>query len=565
MTQKPDKSYLANPLLKAAGVEIKFTQEQIKEYARCSQDPVYFAETYVHIVNVDRGKIKFPPYDYQKKMIRVMQRNRFVIAKLPRQVGKSTTVVAYILWYVLFQPDQNVAILANKLSTAKDMLGRLKMSYEMLPKWMQQGIVSWNKQSIELENGSKVISAATSSSAIRGGSFNMIFLDEFAHVPAHYAEEFFSSVYPVISSGKTTKVIIVSTPKGLNMYYKMWTDAVNKRNSYYPIEVHWSHVPGRDQKWKEEQIANTSVEMFEEEFECQFLGGTNTLISGKKLRTMPFDNPIWQNDDGLVVYKKPEKGRTYIMVADTSRGKGIDYHAFVVIDVTEMPYRLVARFRNDNMATLLYPSVIHKVAVDYNQAYVLIETNDVGKQVTDIMHQEIEYPNLLQCTFRGRKGQTCDGGFGGNATQVGVSTSVPVKRIGCSVLKSLIEEDKLIVTDYATIHEMSCFVSKKSSYEAEAGQHDDLVMCLVLFSWLSTQPYFREITDTDIRKKIYEDQMRKIDEDLTPIGVFDSHHHQDDSEMVPESSSGFIIHDFDDEDVWFSDEDPETRHFRGQL
>jgi hypothetical protein len=519
---KKTESYLGNDNLKAAGIQVKFTEDQVKEYVKCAKDPIYFIKNYIKIVSLDKGLVPFELYDFQEDMVQKVHDNRFVIAKLPRQSGKSTTITAYILHYILFNQNMNVAILANKLSTAKELLHRLKNAYEYLPRWLQMGVLEWNKASIILENGSKVIASATSSSAVRGGSFNFIFLDEFAYVPQNVAEEFFSSVYPTISSGQETKVTIISTPHGMNMYYKYWTDAVNKRNSYIPIEVHWSDVPGRDEKWKAQTIANTSEEQFRTEFECDFIGSIHTLIASSKLKTLTFQNPIFKNDSGYKIYEMPKEGRTYVMCVDVSRGQGQDYHAFTIIDVSKPPYRLVATFRNNMLTPLLFPTIIHNAARQFNNAHVLIEINDVGAQVADIMHHELEYENLLSATIRGRKGQSLDGGFGGGISQFGVRTTDAVKRIGCSILKSLIEEDKLFVEDFDVVRELFSFISKKNSYEAEVGHHDDLVMTLVLFGWLSTQSYFKDLSDLDLRRDLYSERMKQLENDMTPFGFIDN-------------------------------------------
>lgn len=519
---KKTESYLGNDNLKAAGIQVNFTEDQVKEYVKCAQDPIYFIKNYIKIVSLDKGLVPFELYDFQEDMVRKVHENRFVIAKLPRQSGKSTTITAYILHYILFNQNMNVAILANKLSTAKELLHRLKNAYEYLPRWLQMGVLEWNKASIILENGSKVIASATSSSAVRGGSFNFIFLDEFAYVPQNVAEEFFSSVYPTISSGQETKVTIISTPHGMNMYYKYWTDAVNKRNSYIPIEVHWSDVPGRDEKWKAQTIANTSEEQFRTEFECDFIGSIHTLIASSKLKTLTFQNPIFKNESGYKIYEMPKEGRTYVMCVDVSRGQGQDYHAFTIIDVTKPPYRLVATFRNNMLTPLLFPTIIHNAARQFNNSHVLIEINDVGAQVADIMHHELEYENLLSATIRGRKGQSLDGGFGGGISQFGVRTTDAVKRIGCSILKSLIEEDKLFVEDFDVVRELFSFISKKNSYEAEVGHHDDLVMTLVLFGWLSTQSYFKDLSDLDLRRDLYSERMKQLEDDMTPFGIIDN-------------------------------------------
>lgn len=545
---KNAKNYLGNPNLKASDVQINWTKEQVEEYTKCARDPIYFIQNYVKIVSLDKGLVPFELYDFQEEMVRTVHSNRFVIAKLPRQSGKSTTVTAYILHYILFNQSVNVAILANKLSTARELLGRLKLAYEYLPKWMQQGVLEWNKGSIQLENGSRVLASATSSSAVRGGSFNMIFLDEFAYVPQNVAEEFFSSVYPTISSGQETKVLIVSTPHGMNMYYKLWTDSSNGRNSYVPIDVHWSDVPGRDEKWKQETISNTSEEQFRTEFECDFVGSIHTLIAPSKLKTLAYIDPVFKNGEGFKVYEKPEEKHTYVMCVDVSRGTGQDYSAFTIIDITTAPYKLVATFKNNNMSPMVFPNAIHVAAKQYNNAHVLVEVNDMGGQVADILHSEMEYENLLSSTMRGRKGQVLDGGFGSGTSQFGVRTTEVVKRSGCSILKSLIESDRLIIQDFDVIKELFAFISKKNSYEAEVGYNDDLVMTLVLFGWLSTQPYFKDLSSLDIRRDIYKDTIDKLEEEMTPFGFID-----DGTEDVPEKS--------EDGSLWFKEREADMNRW----
>jgi len=517
-----NSSYYGNYNLKPANVPIQFTQEQVEEYIKCSQDPNYFIEKYIKIVNVDKGLVPFQMYDFQKNIVQTIHDNRFTIAKLPRQSGKSTTVVSYILYYILFNPSVNVAILANKQAVARDLLAKIKTAYEYLPKWIQQGVGEWNKGSIILENGSKVVASATSSSAIRGGSYNLILLDEFAFVPPGIAEEFFSSAYPTISSGTTTKVVIVSTPKGLNMYYKLWVEAEEKRNEFVPIEVHWSDIPGRDAKWKEQQIRNTSEEQFKQEFECDFIGSSDTLISAHKLKSLTFRSPIYKDNNGLKVYEEPLSNHSYIMTVDSSRGNHLDYHAFVVVDITKVPYKVVATFRNNEMSPMVYPNAIYPVAKKFNDAYVLVEINDIGGQVADLLYNELEYDNVLLTSVRGRKGQTLDGGFGASESQLGIRTTKAVKRLGCSLLKSFVEDDKLIFTDYDIIQELVSFVLKNHSYEADVGHNDDLVMCLVLFCWLSTQNYFKDLANLDIRKQVFDEKLRQLEDDLTPFGFIET-------------------------------------------
>ena len=513
--------YLGNHNLKASNVPQEFTKEQVEEYLKCAADPLYFIKEYVKIITLDEGLQPFEPWDFQEDLLEKVHDNRFVICKFPRQTGKSTTVVSYILHYILFNPEVNVAILANKLATARELLNRLKLAYEHLPKWLQQGIEEWNKTNIELENNSKVIAAATSSSAVRGGSFNMIFLDEFAYVPPGVAEEFFSSVYPTISSGKETKVLIVSTPKGLNMFYKMWIDAEEGRSEYVPVEVHWNQVPGRDDKWKQQTIANTSEEQFRVEFECDFIGSTQTLIDSKKLKCLTWKTPVEKTDDGIKVYERAKEDHQYVMCVDVSRGKELDYHAITVVDITETPYKVVCSFRNNTMSPMVLPNLVFRIGNKYNKAHALVEINDIGAQVADILHHELEYDNILVTSVRGRKGQTLDGGFGSAQSQLGVRTTKAVKRLGCSIIKSMVEEDKIVVEDFDTIEEMVSFVAKANSYEAEKGHHDDLMMTLVLFGWLSTQSYFKDLTNFDLRKNLFQEKIQKLEDELTPFGFID--------------------------------------------
>ena len=512
-----DAVYLGNPNLKKANVAQEWTKEEVEEYARCMKDPIYFIQNFIKIVSLDEGLVPFELYDFQKEMVGTFHNNRFTICKLPRQSGKSTTIIAYLLHYVLFNPTVNVAILANKAATARDLLGRLQLAYEHLPKWLQQGVMSWNKGSLELENGSKILASSTSASAVRGGSYNIIFLDEFAYVPANVAEQFFSSVYPTISSGKTTKVMIVSTPHGMNMFYKLWVDAEEQRNEYIPIEVHWSEVPGRDEEWKAQTIKNTSEAQFNTEFNCEFLGSIDTLITPTKLRTLAYRAPISSNA-GLDVHENPLEGHTYFLSADVSRGTSNDYSAFTVIDVTEMPYKIVAKYRDNEIKPLIFPSKIYDVARAYNQAYVLIEVNDIGEQVANTLQFDLEYDNLCMASMRGRAGQVLGGGFSGGRAQLGVRTTKAVKRIGCSNLKQLVEDNKLIIEDLEVITELSTFIVKGQSFEADEGCNDDLVACLFMFAWATDQQYFKELSDQDIRATMMKEQQDMLEQDMAPFG-----------------------------------------------
>ena len=520
------ESYRDNPLLKRAGVEISYTQEQIDEYLKCAADPIYFAAKYIKIVNVDKGLIPFKMWDFQKEMIRVYHENRFSITKCPRQVGKTTTSVAYLLWLTLFTDSQNIAVLANKGSLARDILAKYCLAYENLPMWLQQGVITWNKGNVELENGSKIIAASTSSSAVRGGSFNVVFLDEFAFVPANIANEFFNSVYPVISSGKTTKIIIVSTPNGMNLFYKLWMDAIGKKNGYRTFEIHWSMVPGRDEAWKRETIENTSEEQFRQEFECEFLGSTNTLISGSKLAQLVYQEPIAKHEH-LHIYEMPVKeddnetklDHIYAITVDPAEGRNLDASSFSVFDVSTVPYKQVAKYNSASISPVLFPTIIYNTAKLYNNAYVLVEINNTP-QIADTLHQDLEYENVVKIETGNKKAQSMGTGFG-RGIQLGIKMSPQVKRIGCSNLKTLIENDKLLINDFDTISQLTTFVSSHNSFKAEEGSNDDIVMTLVMFSWMTTQQYFKEIVNHDLRKQMQLEMLNQSDEEIPSFGIFD--------------------------------------------
>ena len=514
--------YLGNPKLKKANIQIDFSQEEIQEVVRCSKDIVYFCETYQKIISIDEGLMPFEPYDYQKEIMHSVNENRFVICKMPRQTGKTTTMVAVMLHYALFNPDFNIAILANKAATAREILGRLQLAYENLPWFLQQGIVEWNKGSIILENGSKIFASSTSASAIRGMSINLVYLDEFAFVPSTVQDEFFSSVYPTISSGRSSRVLITSTPNGMNMFYKLWHDAEKGFNDYATVSVNWWDVPGRDEEWKEQTIRNTSEKQFAVEFECEFLGSSDTLIDAHKLRHLVFENPIEHNEN-LKIFEKPIPEHIYTLTADTSRGVGNDYSAFVIFDVTQVPYKVVATYKSNTIAPVLYPKAIYNAARAYNNAQVLVEINDIGQQVADILHNDLEYESVISAQWKGRAGQIVGGGFGGGDSQLGIRTTPAMKRVGCAMLKTIVENDRMIINDFDILSELTTFVANKrgTNFEAEQGQNDDLAMCLVFFAWLTNQSYFKELTDIDIRKNLYELNQQAIEDQLVPFGIID--------------------------------------------
>jgi hypothetical protein len=508
------KHYLGNPKLKRVNMAMNLTEDQVREFVKCAQDPTYFIENYVKIITLDKGFVQIELYPFQKQVVSDINDNRRVIVKAGRQVGKTTIIVGYILWYILFNQDKTVAILANKASTSREILARIKLAYEALPMWIQQGVKVWNKGDIELENGCRVIANSTASSAIRGFSISLLYLDEFAFVPSNIAEEFFTSVYPTISSGTTSKILISSTPNGMNHFYKMWTEAVEGQNGFTHVEANWRQVPGRTQQWADEQRRVLGDQKFMQEMECEFMGSSGTLISAAGLKSLAFVTPAHVSENGIKIYKTPVPERTYATVVDTSRGKGLDYSACVVVDITDVPYQVVATYRDNNISPLVYPGVIKKIGEYYNNAYALVEINDNGQQVVDSLFEDYEYENILSTVdIKGKMSLTW--GYG-NKSQRGIRTTKSVKRLGTSILKNLIESQKIIIQDFDIISELSTFISKGSSFEAEEGSHDDLVMCLVLFSWMTNQSFFADLSNSNIKMKLYEEQMRQIEEESLP-------------------------------------------------
>lgn len=542
--------YMGNPNIKAAYVDMDYTPEQLQEYKRCMEDPIYFAETYVRIMSVDFGLIPFTLWHFQREMIYNFKDNRFNICKLPRQVGKSTTSVAFILWYALFNPGKTIGILANKGELAQEILGRLQLAYESLPFWLQQGCLVFNKRSMNLENGSKIIATTSSGSAARGMSFSLIFLDEFAFVPPEDAEDFFRSVYPTIASGADTKMIVVSTPKGMNHFYRMWMEAKEKRSAFVPTEINWFDVPGRDEKWKEQQIANTSEDQFRQEFQTEFIGSASTLISPTKLSAMSYIHPIRKQDD-IDFYEEPKKGHKYLITADCARGLRLDYSAFVVIDVTSLPYKVVAKYRSNIITPLIFPQFLNNIGNFYNKAWLLVETNDVGSQVAESLAYEHSYENLLQTVSRGRAGFVLGSGQG---AKNGVTTTSSVKTKGCSNFKSLVETNRLIIEDYDIYVEMTTFTRKgdsaDSQFAAEPGTNDDLIMCCVLFSWCVQSEYWKELTNTNPSESIYNQKVKEEeDNESMPLGFISVSKMRE----VERDSAGDLWVVVNDEDDWGPD------------
>lgn len=524
--------YLGNQHLKKSGTEIAWDLDLIEEYKKCAEDPVYFAKKYIKIVHVDKGLIPFEMYPYQEEIATKITNNRRVAVLTARQSGKTTTAVAVILHYILFNEFKTVAILANKGDSAREVLSRIQLAYEALPKWLQQGVEEWNKGSIELENGCKIYAGTTSSSAIRGKSIAFLYLDEVAFIEGY--DEFFASVYPTISSGEETKLLMTSTPNGLNHFWKTCKGAEEGKNGYEFVKVMWQDVPGRGEKWKQETLEalDFDEEKFKQEYECEFVGSSGTLISGSKLKELDDVKPILESE-GLRQFKRAEQNHVYAMTVDVSRGKGLDYSTFTVFDITSMPYEQVCTFRDNLIGPVDFASIIYRIGKMYNEASILVEINDIGAQVSDTLIMDFGYENLLFTENAGRGGKRISGGFGGRATDTGIRTTKTVKAIGCSILKLLIEQNQLLVKDIHTINELKRFSRKGSSYEAEPGSHDDMVMNLVIFAWLTDQSYFKDITDINTLSRLRERTEEQIEENLLPFGFIDDGRGDPDPIYIP--------------------------------
>jgi hypothetical protein len=524
MVQPKNEGYLGNNLIKRAGVETKYTKDEIEEYQKCSQDPTHFIEKYTQIISLDEGLVPFNLRGYQENLINHFNDNRFSVVLAARQSGKSITSCAYLLWYLLFTPEVTVAILANKGAIAREMVSRIVTMLETVPFFLQPGVKILNKGNIEFGNDSKLVAAATSSSSIRGMSINMLYLDEFAFVED--AETFYTATYPVITSGKDSKVIITSTANGVgNMFHKIYESAVHGNSEYKSFLINWFDVPGRDEEWKKMTIANTSEAQFEQEYGNSFLGTGNTLINADTLLGLRAIDPDWHKDN-VNVYERPKYGHTYITTVDVSQGRGIDYSTFSIFDVTAKPFKQVCTFRDNMISPMLFPDLINKYCRPYNDSLVIIENNAEGSMVATQLHYDIEYPNVFV------QGMT-------KSTDIGITMSRKIKRVGCSTLKELMEENRLSVVDRPTITEMMTFVNKGNSFEADRGYHDDMVMNCVLFSWFVTTDYFTNLTDTAVKDLLYAEQQKMIEDDMLPAGIFGQ---QDESESFVDK----------DGDRWFS-------------
>lgn len=513
-----DSQFKNNPNLLQIGAKVPRTLEQMLELNKCEEDPIYFIKNYIKVIHPDKGLVLMDLYEYQERMIRAYHENKRVIFLTARQQGKTTVSAAYFVWYILFNKAKSVAILANKQATADEIMDRVRLAYENLPKWMQQGVQTWNKRTIVLENGSKCFGAATSKSGTRGKTVNLLYLDEFAFVENNQANEFFTAVYPTITAGRESKVFMTSTPNGFNHFYKFWNEADPERgkgwNGFHRLRVHWYETPGRDQTWYETQKAVLGELKAAQELDAEFLGSSLQLLSAATMSRLSYENPIREYKDkykGLKIYSDPAKDRNYVMTVDVSRGRHLDSHAFWVVDVSAQPYKIVATYNNNETSPLMYATIIYQICKNYNEAYVLVEINDVGSEVANALYYEWEYENM----FWTKAGDLL--GKRGADPYPGIRTTKKTKRIGCANLKDLIEKEALMVNDFQTITELSTFVQSQSgSYEADEGFHDDMVMCGVLFAWLQSQPWFKDLTDRDMRSEMYSDAIRQAEEDLLP-------------------------------------------------
>jgi len=510
-------TFRSNPNLRPAKSVISMSEEMLAEYEKCSQDPVYFIKNYIKVIHPDRGLVLMELYEYQERMIMAYHTNKRVIFLTARQQGKTTVSAAYFVWYVIFNDMKSVAIMANKQATADEIMDRVRLAYENLPKWMQQGVETWNRRSIVLDNGSKIFGAATSASGTRGKTVNLLYLDEFAFVDNNMAEAFFTAVYPTITAGKESKVFMTSTPNGFNHFYKFWNEAERGLNGFFHLRVHWYETPGRDQEWYETQKSVLGELKAAQELDAEFLGSSRQLLTAATMSRLTYSTPTREHTNdaykGLKVYADPIKTNSYVMTVDVSRGRHLDASAFIVWDVSQYPFTIAATFNNNEVSPMMYTNIIQRIARIYNEAYILVEINDVGAQVANDLYFEFEYENQFWTKSGDQLGKK------GADPYPGIRTTKKTKRIGCANLKDMIEKNQILINDYEFVTQLSTFVQSDSgSYEADDGFHDDMVMCGVLFAWLLTQPWFRDLSDEDVRLKMYEKSIAAIEDDLVPFG-----------------------------------------------
>lgn len=515
--------YNGNKKLKQIGQEIAWTPETIEEYRKCKEDVLYFAKNYFKIATLDHGLVLFDPYPFQEEILKMCYDERFIIGKVGRQMGKSTVFSCWILHYVLFNENVSVGVLSNKMKSAKDFMKRIQQGFEELPMWLQQGVKAWNKMDIELENGSRVSCEATTENSGRGGSYNVILLDEFAFVKPSVAEDFMASIYPTISSsteGKS-KLFIISTPKGMNHYYDIWNAAVKKQNNFIPLDVSYKDVPGRDEKWAEDQLKVLGKVRFEQEVNCSFIGSSHTLIDGDCLKHLSKEDPIAIKPN-LLIYHHPVPGNRYMITVDPAEGNQGDYTVMTIFDISKLPYKIAGIWRSNTISTLQVPMILYSIAKHYNEAWIFGEIN-FGVDIINSMIYDFEYENILKIsdTKGSHFGRQVLAHPGEYSKKVGVKMSAGVKRLGCATLKNIIENRHIEIVDETLINELRRFVNVKNSYQAETG-HDDIVMSLVLFAWATTQAAFKEFTKTDVERKIDQEHLAKNADEIIPFGYISS-------------------------------------------
>ncbi|QBQ74364.1 terminase large subunit [Escherichia phage vB_EcoM_PHB13] len=506
--------YMRLKNLRRANIKTQYTPEMIAEWKRCRKDIVYFAETYCAITHIDYGTIKVQLRDYQKDMLKIMHENRMSAHKLSRQLGKTTAVAIFLAHYVCFNKDKAVGILAHKGSMAVEVLERTKQAIELLPDFLQPGIVEWNKKSIVLENGSSIGAYASSPDAVRGNSFSFIYIDECAFIQNW--TDCFLAIQPVISSGRESKMIMTTTPNGLNHFYDIWQSAIDGKSGYVPYEAVWHSVKERlynkadifddGYEWSSQAIAGSSLEQFLQEHNAEFFGSSGTLIRATTLSRLSFIDVV--NDNGFYQFEQPKEGRKYVATLDCSEGRGQDYHAMQIIDITEFPYKQVAVYHSNTTSHLILPDIVFKYLMMYNECPVYIELNSTGVSIAKSLAMDLEYDNII-----------CD-----SFIDLGMKQSKRSKAMGCSALKDLIEKDKLIINHKGTIQELRTFSEKGVSWAAEEGFHDDLVMSLVIFGWLTTQEKFAEYAGKDemrIASEIFRKELDEMGDEYAPVVIYD--------------------------------------------
>jgi len=513
---KQNLYFNGNPKLKAANATIDYTDEQIQEIVKCMDDFVYFCVNYIKIIDQDSGKvIAFDLYDYQREMAQIYKDEKRVIILAPRQCGKSIFTIAYLLWVGTFNDYKNIILVANKESTAKKTLRKLKEMYFYLPFWMKQGLTEWNKKQISFENGTNIYAESTSSSGNRGDTASIVFLDEAAIIEKNLWDEFYTSVYPTIASVKSAQIIITSTPKGYNHFYQLWSMALNKQNDYKPFRVKWNEVPGRDQNYKTKTVAafgggSKGLRKWRQEFECFFTGSGGTLIEGQVLEDLkPAIILESRMDDKFNIYEYPEEDAQYCLIGDVAEGVGGDYSTCQIFKIDfQNSHKQVATFRDNMIKTNEFNTVIDQICKYYNNALAIVESNTYGREVLNRLVFEDEYENVF---------------FEFDAKDYGLKMTTLTKKIGNSYLKSNIEDSKIVLVDFETISELSKYVLRSNVYRADDGQHDDLVTPLVLFSYFLSKKELIEnwlTVDNNVIGKTKMEQ--QIESELLPVGFINN-------------------------------------------